>query len=240
MVEHGTLSPGWYPDPMARAPYRWWDGSAWTDGLSDDQVRAWSDPYWVAGPATGAVPPRPAPAALGAEPTAVPERAWYQRSETRWLAAGAVVLIGLLAVAAGGSDGSQDVAATETAAATTAPRPTTTERIATTSTTSTTSTTAPPTTTAAPTTTAPPTTTSPPTTAPPTTAPPAPPPTVAAAPLAGGGCHPSYDPCVPYASDVDCAGGSGNGPAYTGRVDVIGPDVYDLDRDGDGVGCEDS
>ncbi|MGW4366963.1 hypothetical protein ACWEKT_15080 [Nocardia takedensis] len=54
------------------------------------------------------------------------------------------------------------------------------------------------------------------------------------------GCHPSYTPCVPYASDVDCEGGSGNGPAYTGRVTVIGPDVYDLDRDGNGIGCENS
>jgi hypothetical protein len=43
---------------------------------------------------------------------------------------------------------------------------------------------------------------------------------------------------VPIASDVDCAGGSGNGPEYTGRVRVIGPDVYGLDRDGDGIGCE--
>ncbi|HSK56346.1 MAG TPA: hypothetical protein VK908_13895 [Jiangellales bacterium] len=51
-------------------------------------------------------------------------------------------------------------------------------------------------------------------------------------------CHPSYDPCVPIASDVDCEGGSGDGPLYTGRVRVIGPDEYDLDRDGDGVGCE--
>jgi len=51
-------------------------------------------------------------------------------------------------------------------------------------------------------------------------------------------CHPSYTPCVPSASDVDCRGGSGNGPAYTGRVQVIGPDVYGLDGDGDGIGCE--
>lgn len=52
-------------------------------------------------------------------------------------------------------------------------------------------------------------------------------------------CHPSYDPCVPIASDVDCAGGSGNGPEYVrGPVRVIGPDVYGLDRDGDGIGCE--
>jgi hypothetical protein len=43
---------------------------------------------------------------------------------------------------------------------------------------------------------------------------------------------------VPYASDVDCAGGSGDGPEYTGTVSVIGPDVYGLDRDGDGIGCD--
>ncbi len=54
------------------------------------------------------------------------------------------------------------------------------------------------------------------------------------------GCHASYEgACVPVASDVDCAGGSGNGPAYVrGPVRVVGPDVYDLDRDGDGVACE--
>jgi hypothetical protein len=52
-------------------------------------------------------------------------------------------------------------------------------------------------------------------------------------------CHPSYSGCLnPNASDYDCASGSGNGPYYTGRVQVIGPDVFDLDRDGDGVGCE--
>lgn len=52
-------------------------------------------------------------------------------------------------------------------------------------------------------------------------------------------CHPSYEPCVPIASDVDCAGGSGNGPAYVqGPIRVVGPDVYDLDRDGDGIACD--
>jgi micrococcal nuclease len=55
------------------------------------------------------------------------------------------------------------------------------------------------------------------------------------------GCHPSYTgACVPIVSDVDCLGGSGNGPEYVGRVNVVGPDVYDLDRDSDGVGCESS
>jgi hypothetical protein len=53
------------------------------------------------------------------------------------------------------------------------------------------------------------------------------------------GCHPSYrGACVPLASDVDCYGGGGNGPSFVGRVMVVGPDVYGLDRDGDGVGCD--
>ena len=54
------------------------------------------------------------------------------------------------------------------------------------------------------------------------------------------GCEPNYaDVCVPIASDVDCAGGSGNGPYYVGGpVYVVGSDIYGLDRDGDGIGCE--
>jgi hypothetical protein len=39
-------------------------------------------------------------------------------------------------------------------------------------------------------------------------------------------------------SDYDSAGGSGNGPYYTGPVRVVGDDHYGLDRDGDGLGCE--
>jgi hypothetical protein len=56
----------------------------------------------------------------------------------------------------------------------------------------------------------------------------------------GDGCDPNYTgACVPIASDVDCAGGSGNGPAYVqGPVQVVGSDVYDLDRDGDGIACD--
>jgi endonuclease YncB( thermonuclease family) len=65
----------------------------------------------------------------------------------------------------------------------------------------------------------------------PTPPPPPPPP--------GNGCDPNYTGCVPIDSDVDCAGGSGNGPSYVdGPVQVIGSDVYGLDADGDGVGCE--
>src|SRR5690606_1979841 len=53
-------------------------------------------------------------------------------------------------------------------------------------------------------------------------------------------CDPNYaGACVPIASDVDCAGGSGDGPAYVrGPVRVIGKDIYRLDHDGDGIGCE--
>jgi hypothetical protein len=53
-------------------------------------------------------------------------------------------------------------------------------------------------------------------------------------------CHSSYKgACLkPSASDYDCAGGSGNGPYYTGKVRVVGPDVFRLDADGDGWGCE--
>jgi hypothetical protein len=57
---------------------------------------------------------------------------------------------------------------------------------------------------------------------------------------ANDGCDSNYaDACVPIASDVDCAGGSGNGPAYVeGPVRIVGTDIYDLDRDGDGIACD--
>jgi PASTA domain len=69
-----------------------------------------------------------------------------------------------------------------------------------------------------------------------TTTPPPPPPAPA------GDCDPSYpDVCLdPAAEDYDCAGGSGNGPEYVdGPIRVRPPDPFDLDRDGDGSGCED-
>ena len=53
-------------------------------------------------------------------------------------------------------------------------------------------------------------------------------------------CDPNYSgACVPIASDVDCASGDGNGPEYVdGPVTVDGDDIYELDRDGNGTGCE--
>jgi beta-lactam-binding protein with PASTA domain len=70
---------------------------------------------------------------------------------------------------------------------------------------------------------------------PPTTAPP--PPTTTPA----RNCDPSYpDVCLdPDALDYDCAGGSGDGPRYVrGPIRVRPPDPFDLDREGDGWGCE--
>jgi hypothetical protein len=56
---------------------------------------------------------------------------------------------------------------------------------------------------------------------------------------AASNCDENYSGCVPIASDVDCAGGSGDGPAYvSGPISVIGYDVYGLDRDGNGIACE--
>jgi hypothetical protein len=53
-------------------------------------------------------------------------------------------------------------------------------------------------------------------------------------------CDPNYSgACLdPNASDYDCAGGSGDGPEYTGYVQVVGSDVHGLDSDGDGYACE--
>ena len=57
----------------------------------------------------------------------------------------------------------------------------------------------------------------------------------------GAGCTPGYSPCIPPGPDVDCAGGSGNGPRYIqGPVQVTGSDPYHLDSDGDGVGPSDA
>lgn len=57
--------------------------------------------------------------------------------------------------------------------------------------------------------------------------------------LAAEECDPNYSGCLdPNAVDYDCEGGSGDGPLYTGTVEVLGVDHYGLDDDGDGIGCD--
>jgi hypothetical protein len=65
-----------------------------------------------------------------------------------------------------------------------------------------------------------------------------PPPEPKPAPRPRTDCQ-GYSPCLPPGPDVDCAGGSGDGPRYVnGPVYVNGSDPYELDGNGDGVGCE--
>jgi resuscitation-promoting factor RpfB len=53
-----------------------------------------------------------------------------------------------------------------------------------------------------------------------------------------GDCQ-GYSPCIPPGPDVDCAGGTGDGPRFvSGPVRVTGSDPYGLDGDGNGIGCE--
>ena len=46
-----------------------------------------------------------------------------------------------------------------------------------------------------------------------------------------GDCDPNYVPCIPIADDHDCSD-------IKVAVRVVGEDIYGLDRDGNGVGCE--
>ncbi len=46
-----------------------------------------------------------------------------------------------------------------------------------------------------------------------------------------GACNSNYSPCIQTRTDVNCAD-------LRTRVNVIGEDIYGLDRDGDGIGCE--
>jgi hypothetical protein len=62
-------------------------------------------------------------------------------------------------------------------------------------------------------------------------------------------CDENYAPCVPVATDVDCvvadvesragADSDADGPVYRAEpVEVVGNDVYELDADHDGIGCD--
>lgn len=44
-------------------------------------------------------------------------------------------------------------------------------------------------------------------------------------------CSPDYEPCIPVTTDLNC-------PDIGTQVRVLGNDVYNLDADGNGIGCE--
>jgi hypothetical protein len=63
----------------------------------------------------------------------------------------------------------------------------------------------------------------------------------AVAACSGGGCggYSSSQSSYAASTDYDCWGGGGDGPYFVrGPVQVGWNDPHDLDRDGDGVGCE--
>ncbi|MEU6644734.1 excalibur calcium-binding domain-containing protein [Saccharomonospora sp. NPDC046836] len=189
--------------------------------------------------------PVPAPAQTPLPTAAMPAMERKRRtifsSRPAWIAATIAVILVIAALAGQDDDSPPSSTAADLTTATTT-RPPTTQP----SSTRPTTTTPPPTTTtttvapAAPPPPAPRTTTRPPAPQPPPPpAPPEPEPAPEPEPEPEPQCDPNYSGCVPVASDVDCAGGSGDGPAYvTGPIRVIGTDIYDLDRDGDGIACE--
>jgi hypothetical protein len=178
----------------------------------------------------------PAQAMTPAPPVPVPpapprRRGLFSSHRPAWIAAAVIAVAFFGAVANANDDSSPSVTTANDVATTTTPPPTTTQPTTTLATT--TATIAP---TPAPKPQAPP----PP--APKTTTPkqaaPAPPPPEAQ-PEPQPACDRNYSGCVPVASDVDCQGGTGNGPAYVaGPIRVIGSDIYGLDRDGNGIACE--
>lgn len=228
--------PGWYDDSARPGWQRWWDGQQWTTHVRHPLP-----------PGQPSQPPPPNPALQPRRRASAPGR-WRRPQVLVPVAVGFVALVGIAAavtpppddqVVAGASSSSTTADEPATSSITAAP---TTEPPATEPPTTAAPTTEPPTT-EAPTTTAAPITTRPPTTKPPTTKAPttkAPATTASVQPFAGG-CDPNYTgACVPIASDVDCAGGKNNGPAWVeGPVQVVGRDIYGLDgKDNDGIGCE--
>lgn len=237
MTTSSPYPPGWYDDQSRPGWQRWWDGAQWTTHVRHPLP---------SGQASQPPPPDPALQPRSAAAPGVGLR-WRRPQVLVPAVLGAIALIGAAAVlsppsdgqlVAGGSSVAADEVTTSTVGTTAVVSATTgspTTEVATTAAPATEAPTTAARATAAPTTNAAPTTTRP-TTMPPTTAPSV----VPVKPLSSG-CDPNYTgACVPLASDVDCAGGSGNGPAYVqGPVRVVGQDIYGLDgNDNDGIGCE--
>ncbi|MBI2109437.1 MAG: hypothetical protein HYT93_04690 [Parcubacteria group bacterium] len=52
-------------------------------------------------------------------------------------------------------------------------------------------------------------------------------------------CNPNYSGCLlDDIGDYDCDGSGGDGPNYTGKVEVLGTDIFYLDKDQNGLACD--
>lgn len=238
-------SEGWYSDPSNGDQLRWFNGLRWTEHVAPAQASKPVQRIHIGEPV------REVDHGRHRSRTARASRGLLIATVALFVGVGAAVVASAsqeepIATSTFASGLDQEAVGVVPTTSTEAPAsPPTTAATTTTSaappTTAASTTAAPtttaPTTTVAPTTTAPTTTAAPTTTSPPTS--PAPTTQVTAPPTTARSCDPNYTGCVPIASDVDCAGGSGNGPAYVrGPVEVIGSDIYGLDRDKDGIACE--
>lgn len=225
--------PRWVGDPTGRHELRYWDGTGWTGHVADGGVETWDPPFHGSAEQPARSLPTPTRRARSRARRGGRFKRWPRSAKIGVPVAavvGGMIVVGAIS---GGEDSPTVATQARSSTATT-----TVQHVATVPST-TTRPTVPPTTRLPIVATIPPTVapTAPPTIAP--TTPPAPP-QVAAPPPPSSNCHPNYGGCVPNDPvDVDCAGGSGNGPSYVrGPIQVIGADVYGLDADHDGIACE--
>lgn len=86
---------GWYSDPTGRHTYRYWDGSSWSNQVSDGGT-AGADPVELDA-STAITPPAPGTQAPGAEPTAATDSQPSAGVEvTQRSGAGPAAIIGVL------------------------------------------------------------------------------------------------------------------------------------------------
>lgn len=66
--------PGWHPDPMGEAEYRYWDGSQWTEHVAYPRAAPAPEPPPPPPPAPEQATPVPEPAAQDEEESAAARR----------------------------------------------------------------------------------------------------------------------------------------------------------------------
>ena len=92
--------PGWYPDPGATAPFRWWDGQTWTPHTSAGAPPP--APLATAGFAAPAIPQQPQP--YGYQPMAAPssyprpQKTGWEANEYAFFTFGALAIYAFIAL----------------------------------------------------------------------------------------------------------------------------------------------